>query len=147
MSLNTSWWQINSCLQVGRQVVRHLALRVLGNCCENLCLSYRIVLGRNKLREFNQISLVCNLLRRQNSIAKTKIFTKILQHTRAICSCNFSPRRVATTGVCVCVCVCAFRTLEAEAARKNAWPKPETAHEKSLAPRVAITSFNILQFR
>lgn len=36
----------------------------------------------NKLQEFNQISLVCNLLRRQNSIAETKIFTKILQYAR-----------------------------------------------------------------
>ena len=89
----------------------------------------------NKLQEFNQISLVCNLLRRQNSISETKIFTKILQYARgdlllrllaATCCCNMSP--------------CVFRPWEAEAAGKNALPKPESAHEESVAPRVSITS-------
>ena len=35
---------------------------------------------------------------------------------------------------------CVFRPLEAEAAGKNALPKPESAHGESVAPRVSKTS-------
>ena len=56
----------------------------------------------NKLQEFNQMSLVCNLLRRQNSIAETKIFTKILQYARG----DLLLRLLAATCCWTCRLVC-----------------------------------------
>ena len=41
-------------------------------------------------------------LRRQNSVAATKIFTKFSSAHEAICRCNASPRHVAATCRLVC---------------------------------------------
>ena len=51
------------------------------NFCENLCLCNRIL----SPQQFAQILFdlnFCNILLRQNSVAETKIFTKILLYTR-----------------------------------------------------------------
>ena len=55
---------------------RQIASCVLENFCENLCLRNRILSLQQVAK--NQIRLnLCDLLRRQNSVAATKIFTKI----------------------------------------------------------------------
>ena len=41
--------------------------------------------------------ILCNLLQRQNVVAETKIFTKILQNTRSDLSNDKSPQFVAAT--------------------------------------------------
>ena len=49
---------------------------------QNLCLRNRILLQQHVAN--NQIGRnLCDLLRRQNSVAQTKIFTKIFQYTRS----------------------------------------------------------------
>ena len=49
---------------------------------QNLCLRNRILLQQHAAN--NQIRRnLCDLLRRQNSVAETKIFTKIFQYTRS----------------------------------------------------------------
>ena len=78
---------------------RQIASCVLENFCENLCLRNRILSLQQVAK--NQIRLnLCDLLRQQNSVAATKIFTKILQYTRsdlllqcvtATCCWNLSP--------------------------------------------------------
>ena len=82
---NSSRRQITPCVQVGRLVAatrwgdtsqRQIASCVLENFCENLCLRNRILSLQQVAK--NQIRLnLCDLLRRQNSVAATKIFTKI----------------------------------------------------------------------
>ena len=67
--------------------------------CENLCLRNRILLLQQVAK--NQIRLkLCDLMRRQNSVAATNIFTKFLrckrsvlslQRVSATCCCNLSP--------------------------------------------------------
>ena len=82
---NSSRRQITPCVQVGRLVAatrwgdtsqRQIASCVLENLCENLCLCNGILSLQQVAK--NQIRLnLCDLLRRQNSVAATKIFTKI----------------------------------------------------------------------
>ena len=83
---NSSRRQITPCVQVGRLVAatrwgdtsqRQIASCVQEKFCENLCLRNRIFLSLQQVAK-NQIRLnLCDLLRRQNSVAATKIFTKI----------------------------------------------------------------------
>ena len=74
---------------------RQIASCVLENFCENPCLR-NIVLSLQQVAK-NQIRQnLCELLLRQNSVAGTKIFTKILLHTRS----DLSLRRVAVTCCC-----------------------------------------------
>ena len=105
------WWQITPCEQVGRLVAAtrwgdtllwQIASCVLENFWENLCLCNGILSLQQVAK--NQIRLnLCDLLRRQNSVAATKIFTKILQYTHeAICCCDVSPNRVAANCRLVC---------------------------------------------
>ena len=76
-------------LQARKHYARH------ENFCENLCLCKRILSQEQDAK--NQIGLnLCDLLRRQNSVAETKIFTKFLQYTRS----DLSPRCVAATCWC-----------------------------------------------
>ena len=87
---NSSRRQITPCVQVGRLVAatrwgdtsqRQIASCVLENLCENLCLCNGILSLQQVAK--NQIRLnLCDLLRRQNSVAATKIFTKI-QYARS----------------------------------------------------------------
>ena len=66
-----------------------------GEFCENLCLR-NIILSLQQVAK-NQIRQnLCDLLLRQNSVAETKIFTKILLYTRS----DLSLRRVAVTCCC-----------------------------------------------
>ena len=78
---------------------RQIGSCVLENFCENHSLCNRILsqehVAKNQIRQN-----LCDLSRRQNSVAKTKIFTKFLQYTRsdlllrcvaATCCCNLSP--------------------------------------------------------
>ena len=61
---------------------QHIAatMCVLENFCENLCLRNRILLLQHVAK--NQIRHnVYHLLWRQNSVAETKIYTRILQYT------------------------------------------------------------------
>ena len=72
---NTSRRQITPCVE---------------NFCENLCPRDRILSLQQVAK--NQIRLnLCDLLRRQNSVAATKIFTKLSTTHEAICRCNVSP--------------------------------------------------------
>ena len=58
----------------GDTSLRQIALSVLENFCENLCLR-NIILSRQRVAK-NQIRLnLCDLLRGQNSVAETKICT------------------------------------------------------------------------
>ena len=76
---DTSQGQVNSC--------------VLVNLCLNLCLSNRI-LSPQQVAKIQSDSILSDLLRRHQSVAETKIFTKILQHTRG----DLSPQKgVAAT--------------------------------------------------
>ena len=80
---------------------RQITSCVLENFCENLCLRNRILSLQQVAK--NQIRLnLCDLLRRQNSVAATKIFTKTLHDHEAICRCNVSSRHVAATCRLVC---------------------------------------------
>ena len=107
---NTSRRQITPCVQVGWLVAatrwgdpsqRQIASCVLENFCENLCLRNRILSLQQVAK--NQIRLnLCDLLRRQNSVAATKIFTKFSTTHEAICRCNVSLRHVAATCHLVC---------------------------------------------
>ena len=91
-----------------------------GEICENLCRCNRI-LSPQQVAQIQSDLIFCDLLQRQNSVAETKIFTKILQYTRSDlslrrvaspCCCNQSPdlytwsdmslRRVAATCRLVC---------------------------------------------
>ena len=97
--------QITPCVQVRRLVAatrcgdtsqRQITSCVLENFCETLCFRNRILSPQHVAK--NQIRLkLCDLLRRQNSVAATKIFTKILHDHEAICRCNVSSRHVAAT--------------------------------------------------
>ena len=99
--------QITPCVQVRRLVAATLcgdtsqwqiAVCVLENFCENLCLQQNFVAATSRK---NQIRLnLCDLLWRQNFVAVTKIFAKILQYTpndltlqcvAATCCWNLSP--------------------------------------------------------
>ena len=92
--------RVTSCSNKGRPTSQQQIVScVLENFCENLCLRDRILLLQQVAK--NQIRLnLCDLLWRQNSVAATKIFTKILQYTRSDlllqcvaspCCCNLSP--------------------------------------------------------
>ena len=100
--------QITPCVQVRRLVAAtrcddtsqpQITSCVLENFCETLCLRNRILSLQHVAK--NQIRLkLCDLLRRQNSVAATKIFTKnspvlrsdlSLQRVVATCCCNLSP--------------------------------------------------------
>ena len=107
---NTSQQQITPYVQVQQLVAatrwgdtsqRQIASCVLENFCENLCLRNRILSLQQVAK--NQIRLnLCDLLRQQNSVAATKIFTKIVQYTRSDLALQVSPRHVA--GTCRLVC-------------------------------------------
>ena len=74
---------------------RQIASCVLEKFCENLCLR-NIILSPQQVTK-NQIRQnLCDLLLRQNSVAETKIFTKILLRTRS----DLSLQRVAVTCCC-----------------------------------------------
>ena len=71
----------------------------LENFCENLCLHNGILSLQQITKKQIRLNL-CDLLWQQNSVAATKIFTKILQYTRSDlllrcvaspCCCNLSP--------------------------------------------------------
>ena len=96
---NKSPRQITQCVQVGRLVgatrcgdtsQRLIASCVLENFCENRCL-LDIILSEQQVAQILSDLILCDLLLRQNYVAETKIFTKILQHTRS----DLSQRRVA----------------------------------------------------
>ena len=91
-----------------------------GEICENLCRCNRI-LSPQQVAQIQSDLIFCDLLQRQNSVAETKIFTKILQYTlsdlslrrvASPCCCNLLPdlftwsdlslRRVAATCRLVC---------------------------------------------
>ena len=96
----TRWLVAATCRDDTSQ--RQIALCVLDNFCENLCLCNRILLqqhvAKNKIRQN-----LCDLLRRQNFVAETKIFTKFPQLTQeAICRCDVSPQHVAATSSQTC---------------------------------------------
>ena len=82
----------------------HMSLRQIASCvletfCENLCLCDRIL----SLQQVAKKKTLCDLLRRQNSVAATKIFTKGLQYTRS----DLSLQKVAATCCCnSCRVVC-----------------------------------------
>ena len=70
---------------------RQIASCVLHNFCGK-SVSTRAFCSCNKSQKIKSDNL-CDLLRRQNCVAETKIFIKILQHTQS----DLSLRRVATT--------------------------------------------------
>ena len=82
----------------------HMSLRQIASCllktfCENLCLCSRIL----SLQQVAKKKKLSDLLRRQNSVAATKIFTKGLQYTRS----DLSLQKVAATCCCnSCRVVC-----------------------------------------
>ena len=72
--------QITPCVQVRRLVAATRAATnhfvcVLENFCENLCLCNRILSLQHVAKIKSDLNL-CDFLRRQNSVAATKIFTK-----------------------------------------------------------------------
>lgn len=71
-----------SCDKLRDKLQRQIVLCVLETFCENLCLSDRI-LSPQQLARIQSDLLLCDSLRRQNSVAQTKIFAKILQYTRS----------------------------------------------------------------
>ena len=72
-----------------------------GEFWENLCLRNGILSLQQVAK--NQIRLnLCDLLRRQNSVAATNIFSKFSSTHEAICRCDVSPHRVAATCRLVC---------------------------------------------
>ena len=90
---------------------RQIASCVLENFCENLCLCYRILSQRHVAK--NQIRQnLCDLSRRQNSVAETRSDFS-LRCVAATCCCNqspdlctrsdLSPLLVATTCRLVCI--------------------------------------------
>ena len=83
------------------KVRRQIASCVLENFSKNLCLRNKILSLQQVAK--NQIRLnLCDLLRRQNSVAATKIFRNFSSTHEAICRCNVSPRHVAATCRLVC---------------------------------------------
>ena len=66
-----------------------------GEICENLCRCNRI-LSPQQVAQIQSDLIFCDLLQRQNFVAETKIFTKILQYTRS----DLSLRRVASPCCC-----------------------------------------------
>ena len=68
--------------QLARHIAAKFTLCVLENFCENLCFSNRI-LSPQQLTRIQSDLLLCDSLRRQNSVAETKIFAKVLQLTRS----------------------------------------------------------------
>ena len=107
---NTSRRQIIPCEQVGLLVAAtqcgDTSQRQIASCvqkfCENLCLRNRILSLQQVAK--NQIRLnLCDLLRRQNSFAATKIFTKILQYGRSDLSLLMCHRDVLVQLVAQCV--------------------------------------------
>ena len=105
---NESRRKITPCVQVRRLVAatsngdasqRQIALCVQENFGENLCLCNR-VFSQQQVAQILSDLIFCDLLQRQNYVAETKIFTKILQHSpsdlslrrvAATCCCNLSP--------------------------------------------------------
>ena len=88
--------QAASCSNMSR---RHVAATnrfvCTGEICENLCRCNRI-LSPQQVAQIQSDLIFCDLLQRQNSVAETKIFTKILQYTRS----DLSLRRVASPCCC-----------------------------------------------
>ena len=72
-----------------------------GEFCENLCRCNRI-LSPQQVAQIQSDLIFCDLFQRQNSVAETEIFTKILQYTEAICRCDVSPHLVAATSRRTC---------------------------------------------
>ena len=71
-----------SCDKLRDKLQRQIVFCVLENFCENLCFSNRI-LSPQQLTRIQSDLLLCDSLRRQNSVAETKIFAKVLQLTRS----------------------------------------------------------------
>ena len=78
---------------------RQIASCVMFFLCVKIFFSAREFCRSNMAQKIKSDNF-CDLLRRQNSVAETKIFTKILQYTRsdlslrcvaATCYCNWSP--------------------------------------------------------
>ena len=89
---------ISCCNKLRDTSQRQIASCLLVNSCLNLCLSNRI-LSPQQVAQIQSDLILCDLLRRHNSVAETKIFTKILQHTRS----DLSPQQgVAATCRLVC---------------------------------------------
>ena len=87
--------------QVEWQLQWQIALCELENFCENLCLGNRILL--QQVAQIQPDSILWDLLRWQNSVEETKIFTKILQYKQrklslqrveAVCCSNLSVSKV-----------------------------------------------------
>ena len=80
--------------------------RVYGRIfCENLCLGNRILSPQHVRAQIkNQIRQnLCDLSRRQNPVAEKKIFSQKFSRTHeAICRCDVSPQRVASTSRPTC---------------------------------------------
>ena len=102
--------QITPCEQIGQQVAatrwgdtsqRQIAKCVLENLCENLCLRNGILSLQQVAKNPIRLNL-CDLLRRQNSVAATNIFSKFSSTHEAICRCDVSPHRVVATCRLVC---------------------------------------------
>ena len=76
---------------------------VLENFCENLCRCNRI-LSPQQVGQIQSDLSFCDLLQRQNSVAETKIFRKILYLSthEAICRCDVSPHCVSATNRPTC---------------------------------------------
>ena len=95
-SLKVSTLQATSCSNI---VKRHVAATnhflCTGEFCENLCRCNRI-LSPQQVAQIQSDLIFCNLLQRQNSVAETKIFPKILQYTQS----NLSQQRVASPCCC-----------------------------------------------
>ena len=79
----------------GDTTQRQIASCVLEKFCKNLRLRNRILSPQQAAQILSDL-ISCNLLLRQNSVAETKIFTKILQYTRS----DLSLRRVVATCCC-----------------------------------------------
>ena len=93
---NTSRQEITPCLQVGQQVTRHIAATnrfvFYGELLWNLCFFNRVLLPQ-QVAQIQPDLILYDLWWWQNSVAKTKIFTKILQYTWG----DLSPRCNAAT--------------------------------------------------
>ena len=81
--------------QVEWQLQWQIALCELENFCENLCLGNRILL--QQIAQIQSDLILWDLLRWQNSVEETKIFTKILSTNKEICLCDVSKQCVAAT--------------------------------------------------
>ena len=77
---------------------RQIAWYVPENFCENLCRSNRILSPQKDPQFCFVLFFFCDLLQKQNSVAETSIFTKILRYKRS----DLSPRRIAATSRPTC---------------------------------------------